>query len=274
MSKYVPTGRPRGRPPKPRRVRLDDIKSPDDYGPLDANYREKMIAAGYEPALTTLSREDTVVDVTGKNNVANRELLKATIAGMRLRGKQITEICREIGIDRAFAYKLYKEIETQWMESARRSLDEFKAEELARIDTLEAEAWDAWNRSKKDAMERRQEWGYDQQGEMRRTAQKALSRNRDGDARFLAVVMECIDRRCKLLGLDSPQLLAVRNDNADTPIEDRLARYQSVLSGVSVGIALAIADGNRPGQSLDSGGPPREAGDVLDVDGRVRESTA
>jgi hypothetical protein len=94
-----------------------------------------------------------------------------------------------------------KEIQRRWLESSIRDFDEARAEELAKIDHLEATAWDEYYRSRKA---------------QKKTLQKSMSGDREinearveeieriGDVRYLQLVDRCIERRCKLLGLDAP----------------------------------------------------------------------
>jgi len=77
--------------------------------------------------------------------------------------------------------------------------DEAKARELAKVDRLEREYWTAWGRSCKDAETLRQEGS----GEKPSRVVK-IKRPRNGDPAFLRGVQWCIERRCKIIGVDAP----------------------------------------------------------------------
>ena len=76
--------------------------------------------------------------------------------------------------------------------------NEAKAQELAKIDEVERQAWVAWERSQEDAESTKVvETASDKRYE-------AQTKGQAGDPRFLDIVMKCVDRRCKILGVDAP----------------------------------------------------------------------
>lgn len=100
------------------------------------------------------------------------------IAEYYLHGMYQYEIAEEIGLDQATISRDLKAIQKEWLKSTLRDFDELKAQELAKIDDLEITYRDGWNTSKDE--------------------------NTVGDPRFLNGIDRCIERRCKLLGLDAP----------------------------------------------------------------------
>ena len=116
---------------------------------------------------------------------------------------------------RMIGYDL-KAIQTAWQASALVDIDAAKARELAKVDRLEREYWDAWERSCEDAETSAQTtrgkvtkyegangvFVYERPADLTKTQHK-----RDGDPRFLAGVQWCIERRCKILGIDAPTKL-------------------------------------------------------------------
>lgn len=123
------------------------------------------------------------------------------VAALYLSGKVQTEIAAELGVDQATVSRDLKALQKEWSEQALRDLDQAKAEQLAKIDRLEREYWDAWVKS---------------QGEQTTTGKK-LTRDGDkekaeastkvavepGDPRFLNGVQWCITQRCKILGIEA-----------------------------------------------------------------------
>jgi hypothetical protein len=95
-------------------------------------------------------------------------------------------------------------IQKEWLASSLRDFDEMRAQELAKIDRLEREYWRGWERSCEDAETVRKEGPASGVEKIVKT-----EKGQAGDPRFLAGVMSCIDRRCKLVGMDAPKELKV-----------------------------------------------------------------
>ena len=124
------------------------------------------------------------------------------IASMYLQGILQSDIARKVGLSQATISRDLKVLHEQWIEDANVSIKAAKAKELAKIDALECTYYDAWLRSQEDAESTTQKMtGASVLGkkEMSKTVKGQV-----GDARFLAGVQWCIDRRCKILGIDAP----------------------------------------------------------------------
>lgn len=85
-------------------------------------------------------------------------------------------------------------------------IDEQMHVELARINKLETTYWKAWENSTTGRTKREYEGGIAQGNKLPRGAKlkKYTSEELFGDPRYLHGVQWCVDRRCKLLGLDKP----------------------------------------------------------------------
>ena len=98
-----------------------------------------------------------------------------------------------------------KAIRAQWHREMVLAIDEAKLKELAAIDRLELEYWQAWERSRRT----RKKLASRRSSNLKNAlAISEETQRRDGNPAFLAGVMSCIDKRCKVLGLDAPQKLA------------------------------------------------------------------
>lgn len=206
-----------------------------------------------------------------------RELLRAHIAEDRLRGMTFPDIAAKHDIALSYAYSEYKVVEQRWRANANASLAQAKQQELARIDLVEKTAWEAFERSMSDETEYSNQYSPDGEGNPELASTKARKRGRDGDPRWLAIILNCVDRRTKLLGLNSADLKGPTTHVAvsavsDNP-EDRLAKYSGVFGFAIVAGEDATPDRARLGESLDSDRPAPEAGRVFDTTGRLREST-
>ena len=91
-----------------------------------------------------------------------------------------------------------KRIRQRWIKEQIDNFDEMKAQELAKIDQAERNAWEAWQKSRKAKA----------QETVERTVREE---EKSGDPRYLSVVMHCVQERCKLRGLYSPQKHALND---------------------------------------------------------------
>lgn len=107
---------------------------------------------------------------------------------------------RPYTVTQAIISRDLKTIQERWQASSIRSFDEARAQELAKIDHLELTYWAMFEASKTPAVKQRVVKKID--GEITQSTQEAMKDG--GDWRILQRVEWCIDRRCKLLGLDAP----------------------------------------------------------------------
>lgn len=90
-------------------------------------------------------------------------------------------------------------LQKQWLDAALMDFNEAKSRELARIDRLEREYWEAWQRSLTEQVKtskRAKESSKDSSKEA-----GELRESRTGDERFLAGVRWCIEQRLKIFGV-------------------------------------------------------------------------
>jgi len=122
------------------------------------------------------------------------------IANLYLQGWLQVDIAQEVGVSQSTVSLDIKALQKQWLASALVDIDAAKSKELARIDRLEREYWDAWLRSQEDAETTKTKWE-----EKGGSSTEEISKGQVGDPRFLQGVEWCIERRCKILGIDAPQ---------------------------------------------------------------------
>ncbi len=127
------------------------------------------------------------------------------IADLYLQGWTQAAIAEDVGRGVGTINRDLKAIQAQWIESALIDFDDAKAQELAKIDRLEREYWDAWERSKqnKESTTKEQTKGEGVLGDGKVKAQKR-SEGQVGNPSFLSGVQWCIERRCKIIGIDAP----------------------------------------------------------------------
>jgi len=137
------------------------------------------------------------------------------IADMYLQGKTQADIAEEVGIDQSTVSRDIAALQGAWRESALIDIDEAKARELAKVDRLEREYWDAWERSCEDVVTVRAMGKQPAKGEKGKPDRVTrITKKQDGDPAFLRGVQWCIERRCKIIGVDAPTKTEAKIDGA------------------------------------------------------------
>lgn len=159
-------------------------------------------------------------DITVAQSIAADKRLLA--AKLYLRGYPQVAIGKEIGCSQAQVSRLLVSLQAEWEMAYKRSIYELKMKELARIDSLEMEYWDAWRRSigttirktVKDRAGSKDSFNEEQTTEI----------DLVGNPSFLQGIQWCIERRCKLIGLDAPTKIAPTDPTGEY-------EYQTPLTG-------------------------------------------
>ncbi len=187
----------------------------------------------------------------GKRSYEQREHDLMIVADLYLRKKTIKEIqaiinaqYEEEGITLSFSaiYDDIQEIHKRWINSALLDFNEAKGKELAEWDNLEKTYWEAWERSlQAKTVEERQTiydqiaFAYDQVADVKRTKERRRLEESYGMVVFLQGVERCIDARCKILGLYSPDKLQVdwRVEAKKAGIDEKLAgeEFEKMVEG-------------------------------------------
>ena len=148
---------------------------------------------------------------------------KATLAERYLKREKIEDIARDLGVSRAWGYKLLEQIRRDWQTSTIRDFDSLKIEELKRIDAVEAEYWSGWKNSLQDR----------KINETRNSKGKLTTLDRSesmaGNPAFLDGVMKCIVKRCEILGINAPDFSIHLQIDWEKLTDDQL---QQIRSGV------------------------------------------
>jgi hypothetical protein len=161
------------------------------------------------------------------------------ISEMYLRHCSQWEIANKLGLDQSTVSRELKRLQTEWKERAAQNMNEAKTLELARIDALEREAMAAWEKSKGSHREQltRSRGLLDGKDKKVKTVNAADMQIRqwesEGDPRYLAVALQCIERRCKILGVDAPRRRVDYQLSAQTP--------KPVLRRIAQGMPVDLA---------------------------------
>ncbi|EKE79464.1 hypothetical protein [Idiomarina xiamenensis] len=138
---------------------------------------------------------------------------QAIVAEMYLKGRTMADIADELGASINMVNYDLREVRKRWRNSAVRDFDAHRAEQLARLDLIEAAAWREWERSCEDYY--KHTVGETAQGEI----DKEETGGQTGDPRYMNVILSTVERRCKLLGLDAPTKVAPTNPEGDKPYQ-------------------------------------------------------
>lgn len=187
------------------------------------------------------------------------------VARLYLQGMTQAAIAAQLSKDSSRSYTVTQRtisrdmevVRKRWLDSSLRNFDAAKAQELAKIDNLEREAWESWHRSigtRRVTSTGRETGGRDGNKD------KAQVRTEDmlGDPRYLAQIQSCIDRRCKLLGLDAPAKIAPTNPDGTEPY-DGSTSDSAILASLSAIFEQAAAQagagagGAAAGSAADTG---------------------
>ena len=139
-------------------------------------------------------------------------LRREQVSALYLQGLSQMKIAAEVGVSQRCVSGDLKAIQEIWLASALQDFNALRAQQLAKIDQVEYEYWQAWQRSKEQSVRKMTE----QKGETKH-AQVTIE-DSYGDPRFLQGIERCIDQRCKLLGLHAPVRTEMSGPNGG-PIE-------------------------------------------------------
>jgi hypothetical protein len=163
-----------------------------------------------------------------KRTPFQREEDLVQITRLYLQGRTQRDIAEVVGVSQGQVNHDLKLIQTRWRESSIMDMNEAKQRELARLDILEREYWAAWEQSKNERTRARQQSdGKSRDGKPNFVRATMEREQRDGNPAFLAGVMSCIERRCKLLGLDAPVKQQNLNVNLSDLTDEQLDRLEA-----------------------------------------------
>jgi hypothetical protein len=119
-----------------------------------------------------------------------------------------------------------KHLEAIWQATALRDITQVKADELAKLDELEREAWLAWRRGIGRKQVRTTKIGGKDGTEI-----SLKTETLNGDPRYLAIVLDCQQRRARMFGLDAPTKIAETDADGNDLTDDARAILRTRLLG-------------------------------------------
>ena len=124
----------------------------------------------------------------------------------------IADVRRPLGyaISQPMVSNDLKEIQKRWRAASLLDMNEAKQRELARIDVLEREYWEAWAKSQQPRKVSQSKAIQSTNRDSKEAIQRAEERT--GDPRYLEGVRWCIAQRCKILGVEAPVFHDLRGE--------------------------------------------------------------
>lgn len=151
--------------------------------------------------------------------------------------RQIADLLNQrnakMGLDYAIVppmrvYKDLKQLLINWKREHEENIDLYITKELSKLDKIEAELWDAWERSKKRIVSKIRQSGL----------KTERSETFAGNPRYLDLVLSVQQRRAKLLGLDAP--VKVDLPNVNVSVDSSGPKYD--ISVIPDDMLFVIAD--------------------------------
>ncbi len=122
----------------------------------------------------------------------------AQVAELWLKGYSIKRIATAVEMNHRQVRELVLKSKAIWIKRKELALTDVVAEQLRRVDLIEMNAWDAWDRSQEEQVETKVQTTKDGVFKTRTTKASA------GEARFIEIALKCVEQRCKLLGVYKP----------------------------------------------------------------------
>ena len=189
------------------------------------------------------SSEGSNAQRTRKRKLTKKQRRRLVVARLALLGYSTKVIARELGVKPSTVLKDIRDLHEEWKARIADSIDILKQRELARIDILEREYWNAWYRSI-EAEVKALEVKEGDSG--KRSTRRSVKKWAVGKVEFLQGVQWCIERRIEILGLKAPEKIDSRHlVYAEFTHPEELV--DKVSDDILVGIARIIASGGGNG---------------------------
>ena len=205
---------------------------------MEKNIQSKTRKGSPRPKQTKEERE-----ACKTKSESERFELMNIIGTQYLRGSgayTISEYLKTIGkkLSVRSVYTYIEKLKEEWMNQRLSAVDEQVARVLANIDLIEREAWEAWDRSKKDRQKSTNKTIFNPPKEKQtiptiksNEVLKATEQS-NGDAEFLKIVLMCQDKRLEIIGFGKINLNFNQTNINSTNTENRIS--QQFMGGIVI----------------------------------------
>lgn len=168
-----------------------------------------------------LNRQQKKKVCGGKRTRLQRDVDTNFCIDLYIKGYAIREIHRKLldnleerNMDYSVSFQqVFSDIKSamiDWKRENTDMIDSFVTLELAKLDKIEKELWESWERSKNGRRKTEIEGGNLTNGSVRGgNLKKRVLETGDGDPRYLDLLLKVYERRAKLLGYNAPVKLDV-----------------------------------------------------------------
>lgn len=173
---------------------------------------------------------------------------RKNVARRYLRGDLQHEIARVFEVDLRTIERDLHELREEWRKTALADTAEFRGLQLVKLDEVERNAWLGWTKSQENAETLRAR----KRGDKSET--EKVSKGQAGDPRFLAIVLECVEKRCKILGIVGQPALpdeepeTISESERVTVVATLLAQFGVIVSPAGGGaLQIQCRESDAPG---------------------------
>lgn len=163
-----------------------------------------------------------------------REETLLQVSELYLKGWILADISKKIGISINTTSKLLGEVKKRWLVNQVNNFELRKSIELERIDKVEREYWEAWERSKRGQKKKISVRlnRTTMRGDSSEDTESEEFLDTPGDPRFLEGVQKCIAMRTRILGLEESTKIehsgTINVNNYQMDNRDRLTDAQKM----------------------------------------------
>jgi len=173
------------------------------------------------------------------------EKRRAEVAEYYLKGVPQFKIAERLGVSKSQITRDLKKLSEGWQKSAMDDMSKIKARELAKLDVIEQEAWEAWRRSCEEKTKKAvKKKTY---GKKEDTEQSQIKEQMIGDPRWHEIILKCVSKREEILGYGAARKLDIKSDG------EKLQGGGAVIILPSNGRELPDPDAEKPQDNPENG---------------------
>ena len=194
---------------------------------------------------------------------ADREAYLAELSICYRKGWSNVRMSERFGIATRNIQRDCRILDQRFLDAQVSNVGRRRSMEVAKIDLAEADAWDAWDKSKEDAEVRTLRMRKAEAGAQGQPVDSTIrTEGQSGDPAYLRLVLECIRDRRKLQGTDRPERHDFRDftDWTDEEIDQEIDRLERLERGEGAPAGTPGGEGAAPAGEGGGADTPPEAG--------------
>ena len=159
-------------------------------------------------------------------NLGELDSRRRQVAHLYCTGRTMWELAEIFNVSAVTIHNDMKAVRAQWQEETKQETAAWAYQQIIKIDKIESAAWEGWDRSVGDHSKTTIETFSGGRGDSQKHV--VVDEPIAGDPRFLAVVLNCVQRRCAMLGLDAPE--KIEDVTPRQPVEILVETKQETMS--------------------------------------------